>query len=677
MIPLSKCKFVAESLAKDDGIRDCLPESYGGFREDFALTGTHTTAADQTTGQDGASRAKGGPVIEIDNVTKRFADYVAVNEADFSIGSGEFFSMLGPSGCGKTTTLRMIAGFETPTEGAIRLEGADVSRVPPHKRNVNTVFQHYALFPHMTVWDNVAYGPRSLKKDKAEVKRRVDELLEIVRLTDFAKRKPAQLSGGQQQRVALARALVNYPSALLLDEPLGALDLKLRQVMQFELKRIQREVGITFVYVTHDQEEALTMSDRIAVMNAGNVDQIGTPDRDLRPARRPCSSPASSARPTCGRAGRPAAPTATSSRSRCWVRSLKARPGDTTIEPGGHATLMIRPERVRVSMDAPTGDVATVRGDGHRPHLPGSGRAAVPRRPRRLGDRRAHRTRTGSAAAAAGRPGSRQLGARAPRWCCRPPTSPPPRISRRCSTTRDGPPTDPVPLAGITKGRAAHGSRNADRSPAPGPTRRQPHLPTAVHRRRRRRAAAAGARALLPGRLRVQDQAAADTPTAHGTGRRRRTGVGQLRISNWPLYMADGFVAAFQTATGLTVDYKEDFNDNEEWFAKNKEPLSRKQDIGADLVVPTQFMAAAPRRGSAGSTRSATPACPTRRTCDPTCSTKVDPGRKSPRRTCPAWSAWPTTRPPPIGRSQGSTTCGIRPSRAGSACSPTPRTGWA
>ena len=149
--------------------------------------------------------------------------------------------------------------------------------MPPHKRNVNTVFQHYALFPHMTVWDNVAYGPRSLKKDKAEVTRRVDELLEIVRLTDFAKRKPAQLSGGQQQRVALARALVNYPSALLLDEPLGALDLKLRQVMQFELKRIQREVGITFVYVTHDQEEALTMSDRIAVMNAGNVDQIGTP----------------------------------------------------------------------------------------------------------------------------------------------------------------------------------------------------------------------------------------------------------------------------------------------------------------------------------------------------------------------------------------------------------------
>ena len=221
-------------------------------------------------------------VIEIDHVIKRFDSYVAVAGANFSIGAGEFFSMLGPSGCGKTTTLRMIAGFETPTEGAIRLDGKDVSRVPPHKRNVNTVFQHYALFPHMTVWDNVAYGPRRLKLDKkrgsGEVKRRVDEILEIVRLTDFAQRKPAQLSGGQQQRVALARALVNYPSALLLDEPLGALDLKLRHAMQFELKRIQREVGITFIYVTHDQEEAMTMSDRLAVMRSGKIEQLGAPE---------------------------------------------------------------------------------------------------------------------------------------------------------------------------------------------------------------------------------------------------------------------------------------------------------------------------------------------------------------------------------------------------------------
>ncbi|MFV8262145.1 ABC transporter ATP-binding protein [Mycolicibacterium peregrinum] len=316
------------------------------------------TAVDKSTGHDGSPRP-GAPVIEIDHVTKRFGDYVAVAEADFSIASGEFFSMLGPSGCGKTTTLRMIAGFESPTEGAIRLEGVDVSRVPPHKRNVNTVFQHYALFPHMTVWDNVAYGTRSMKKDKTEIKRSVDELLEIVRLTDFAKRKPGQLSGGQQQRVALARALVNYPSALLLDEPLGALDLKLRHAMQFELKRIQREVGITFIYVTHDQEEALTMSDRIAVMNNGNVEQIGSPTEIYdRPATVFVASFIGQANLWAGRQ------TGRSNRDFVEVEvlgtTLKAKPGDTTIEPGGHATLMIRPERVRVSMDVPTGEVATV-----------------------------------------------------------------------------------------------------------------------------------------------------------------------------------------------------------------------------------------------------------------------------------------------------------------------------
>ena len=293
-------------------------------------------------------------MIEIDHVTKRFDDYIAVTDADFSIGAGEFFSMLGPSGCGKTTTLRMIAGFESPTSGAIRLEGVDVSRTPPHKRNVNTVFQHYALFPHMTVWDNIAYGPRSRKKDKAEVKKRVDEMIEVVRLTDFALRKPAQLSGGQQQRVALARALVNYPSALLLDEPLGALDLKLRHVMQFELKRIQREVGITFVYVTHDQEEALTMSDRIAVMNAGNVEQIGTPTEIYdRPASVFVAGFIGQANLWHGRQ--------TGRANRDYVEvdvlgtTLKARPGDTTIETGGKATVMVRPERVRVSIGQPVG----------------------------------------------------------------------------------------------------------------------------------------------------------------------------------------------------------------------------------------------------------------------------------------------------------------------------------
>ncbi len=293
-------------------------------------------------------------------MTKRFDDYTAVADADFSIGAGEFFSMLGPSGCGKTTTLRMIAGFDTPTDGAIRLEGVDVSRVPPHKRNVNTVFQHYALFPHMTVWDNVAYGPRSQKKDKSAIKKSVDEMLDVVRLSDFALRKPAQLSGGQQQRVALARALVNYPSALLLDEPLGALDLKLRHVMQFELKRIQRELGITFVYVTHDQEEALTMSDRIAVMNAGNVEQIGTPTEIYdRPASVFVAGFIGQANLWHGRQ--------TGRANRDYVEvdvlgtTLRARPGEITTEPGGQVTLMVRPERVRVSMEPPTGDLAAVR----------------------------------------------------------------------------------------------------------------------------------------------------------------------------------------------------------------------------------------------------------------------------------------------------------------------------
>lgn len=222
-------------------------------------------------------------VIELDHVQKHYGDVVAVHDANFSIANGEFFAMLGPSGCGKTTTLKMIAGFEQPSAGRVLLDGVDVSSVPPYRRNVNTVFQQYALFPHMNVFDNVAFGPRSIKKmDEARIKKDVMEMLEVVRLDKFASRKPSQLSGGQQQRVALARALVNMPSALLLDEPLAALDLKLREAMQIELKRIQREVGISFVFVTHDQGEAITMSDRIAVMSEGVVEQIGTPTEIYR-----------------------------------------------------------------------------------------------------------------------------------------------------------------------------------------------------------------------------------------------------------------------------------------------------------------------------------------------------------------------------------------------------------
>ena len=202
--------------------------------------------------------------------------FVAVDHIDLDVRDGEFFSLLGPSGCGKTTTLRMIGGFEQPTEGRIELQGEDVTWLPAYKRNVNTVFQNYALFPHLTIFENVAFGLRRKKVGDAEVKQRVTDMLELVELPGYERRKPGQISGGQAQRVALARALVNKPAVLLLDEPLGALDLKLRQAMQLELKRIQREVGITFVYVTHDQEEALTMSDRILVMAHGRPQQIGT-----------------------------------------------------------------------------------------------------------------------------------------------------------------------------------------------------------------------------------------------------------------------------------------------------------------------------------------------------------------------------------------------------------------
>jgi spermidine/putrescine transport system ATP-binding protein len=216
--------------------------------------------------------------VYLERVTKRFSDVVAVDDLTLQIGRGEFFSLLGPSGCGKTTTLRMIGGFEEPTMGAVYLRGRDVTDLPPYRRNVNTVFQSYALFPHLNVYDNVAFGLRRKKVERADVEQRVKETLHLVGLSHLEKRKPSQLSGGQQQRVALARALVNHPQVLLLDEPLGALDLKLRKQMQLELKRIQDEVGITFVYVTHDQEEAMTMSNRIAVMEDGRIRQIGEPE---------------------------------------------------------------------------------------------------------------------------------------------------------------------------------------------------------------------------------------------------------------------------------------------------------------------------------------------------------------------------------------------------------------
>ena len=216
--------------------------------------------------------------VRLDRVTKRFAETVAVDDLTLEIEQGEFFSLLGPSGCGKTTSLRMIGGFEEPTQGTVYLGGRDVTDLPAYQRDVNTVFQSYALFPHLDVYENVAFGLRRKRASKADIERRVKESLILVDLPGYEKRKPSQLSGGQQQRVALSRALINRPKVLLLDEPLGALDLKLRKQMQLELKRIQRDVGITFLYVTHDQEEAMTMSNRLAVMRHGKIEQIGAPE---------------------------------------------------------------------------------------------------------------------------------------------------------------------------------------------------------------------------------------------------------------------------------------------------------------------------------------------------------------------------------------------------------------
>jgi putative spermidine/putrescine transport system ATP-binding protein len=272
-------------------------------REDEPRSRVSITSAPNDEGTPGAPAARANPAsvdramtlpgspaaaaVRFERVTKRYGDVVAVDSIDLEVRDGEFFSMLGPSGSGKTTTLRMIAGFEQPSEGRILLHGLDASRVPPYERDVNTVFQDYALFPHMTVEQNVAYGLMIRRVPKAERLARVTDALAMVRLDGYGARRPAQLSGGQRQRVALARALVNRPRVLLLDEPLGALDLKLREEMQVELKQIQQQVGITFVYVTHDQQEALTMSDRIAVFSAGRIEQVGSPAEVYeRPASR-------------------------------------------------------------------------------------------------------------------------------------------------------------------------------------------------------------------------------------------------------------------------------------------------------------------------------------------------------------------------------------------------------
>ena len=293
----------------------------------------------------------GGEVTLVE-LTKRFDDVVAVDSIDLNVTPGEFFSLLGPSGCGKTTTLRMIAGFERPTSGRILLDGADVASIPAYKRNVNTVFQSYALFPHLRVFDNVAFGLRRAGVSKQEVARRVADALAQVQLTGLERRKPAQLSGGQQQRVALARVLVLRPAVVLLDEPLGALDAKIRRTLQVELKALQEQVGLTFIYVTHDQEEALTMSDRLAVMNAGHIEQLGPPkavyeEPDTTFVADFLGISNLMTGTALGQAG-----------AHCRVRvnevELEASRGDITTR--GQTKLVIRPERVRLEPRGANGE---------------------------------------------------------------------------------------------------------------------------------------------------------------------------------------------------------------------------------------------------------------------------------------------------------------------------------
>jgi len=524
-------------------------------------------------------------VITLDNVRKEFGDFVAVQGANFSIRRGEFFSLLGPSGCGKTTILKMIAGFEQPTAGRIMLEGADVSGVAPYKRNVNTVFQQYALFPHMSVLDNVAFGLRAKKVAGAEAIKRSKEMLDIVRLGEFGNRRPNQLSGGQQQRVALARALVNMPSALLLDEPLAALDLKLREAMQIELKRIQREVGITFIFVTHDQGEALTMSDRIAVMSRGRVEQIGTPEEIYH-------SPASIfVAGFIGSANMLPGTLDTSGGSPIAVLDSGRRLGaqrSGEIRSGDPVTLMIRPERMQAAAAGDSDEhsidgtvvhaifqgssvrlvvkssegyelIATVEDDDDLPDI-------TPGAPIRL--------RWSHDAGYLLRGISQVVGA----------------------TTTD---VDEVQasLDGVEMGMAKPKDEGDGGS---GIGRRALLVGGGL----------VGAAAVVAGVLAVTggDDGGGSSSGTGGDGSgdgdvnpggTLGSGSRNVRILNWQEYVdptedgATGTVDRFQDESGVAVVYSEDFNDNNEVYAKEIEPyLTKGEATNWDIVCPTYWMGA-------------------------------------------------------------------------------------
>jgi spermidine/putrescine transport system ATP-binding protein len=294
-----------------------------------------------------------GGEVQLVDLVKRFGDFTAVDGLNLRMPPGEFFSLLGPSGCGKTTTLRMIAGFERPSEGQILLDGVDMAATPPHKRNVNTVFQNYALFPHLTVEKNVAFGLRYQDLSKDEQRQKVGRALELVQLSGFEKRRPSQLSGGQQQRVALARALILNPAVLLLDEPLGALDAKLRKRLQIELKALQENVGITFIYVTHDQEEALTMSDRIAVMSHGRVAQVGSP---VEVYEEPATAYVADFLGVSNLMDATASGPAGDGACRVQLGDFELHAGQGDEDARGKVKLVIRPERVTLTEQGATGE---------------------------------------------------------------------------------------------------------------------------------------------------------------------------------------------------------------------------------------------------------------------------------------------------------------------------------
>jgi spermidine/putrescine transport system ATP-binding protein len=524
------------------------------------------------------AEARNGDVVVLQSVRKQFGEFVAVEEADFSIARGEFFSLLGPSGCGKTTLLKMIAGFEQPTAGQVMLEGVDVSNVPPHERNVNTVFQQYALFPHMSVLDNVAFGLRAKKVGDAEAMSRAREMLDVVKLGEFSRRRPSQLSGGQQQRVALARALVNMPSALLLDEPLAALDLKLREAMQLELKRIQREVGITFIFVTHDQHEALTMSDRIAVMSRGRVEQIGTPEEIYgRPSSVFVAGFIGSANLLPGSVaesnGTPTVQLDTGTRI-----SVESTGASVVGDP---VTVMIRPERLNPGTGGVEGrslagtvndaifEGSTIRLIVHLPDHTEVMATADPDDDLADPKRGDPVTLTWAPDATYVLPGRSEIVG---------------------ATTTD---VDEVQAAldgalaaaaGDGSGDAGGGSRFGRRALLVG-------------------GGLVGAAAVVAGVLKVTGDGGGENVEAgeggSTSGGTLGTGSSQVRILNWQAYIdptedgATGTVDRFIEARGIDTRYSEDLNDNNEFYAREIEPyLGTGSPTNWDIVIPTNWMAA-------------------------------------------------------------------------------------